>query len=57
MGLFTRAGRAAERFKQTVESAAAERAAAVCDDCGKRFYGAREACDVCGGPVVPREDA
>lgn len=55
MGLFEKAGRKFETFRQTAKEAAAETAEFACVDCGERFHAEREACPECGGDVVERE--
>lgn len=54
MGLFEKAGRKFETFRQTAEEAAADTAEFACEDCGERFHATREACPECGGDVVER---
>lgn len=52
MGLFERAGRKVERFKQAAQDAAEDEATHECVDCGERFFAEKDACPECGGEVV-----
>lgn len=57
MDLFRRAGRRVERLKQSIEVAAAEGASHACVDCGEPYDADRDACEACGGPVRPLDEA
>jgi len=57
MGLFEKAGRRFERFKQKATSAAEEQADYECYACGHRFYADGDECPECGSEAVaPAED-
>lgn len=56
MGLFEKAGRHVERFKQRASEAAREEADYECADCGASLYANAETCPDCGAEaVVERE--
>lgn len=58
MGLFERAGRQFERFKQKAESAAEETADYECNACGARTHTPKEQCPTCGADgIAPVETA
>ncbi len=57
MGLFEKAGRRFEQFKQKATSAAEEQADYECYACGHRFYADGDECPECGSEAVaPAED-
>lgn len=56
MGLFERAGKNFERFKQQAANAAKEEASHGCENCGELLYTDHEQCPECGSEqVVERE--
>jgi len=52
MGLFEKAGRHVERFKQRASEAAREAADHECADCGEPLYADAETCPECGAAAV-----
>jgi len=52
MGLFEKAGRRFEQFKQRASDAAAAEADYECADCGERLYADAETCPECGAAAV-----
>lgn len=56
MGLFEKAGRRFERFKQEATDAAKDQAEFECEACGERLFTAHDTCPECGAEaVVPIE--
>jgi len=52
MGLFEKAGRKFEQFKQTAESTAEEEIAYECTACGNGMYTEHDACPDCGSEEI-----
>lgn len=52
MGLFERAGREVERFKQTARAEAERTGDYRCRECGERFRADHDECPECGAEAV-----
>lgn len=52
MGLFRKAGRKAERFRQQVKGAAEDEVVAECPECATSVYTEREDCPECGAALA-----
>ncbi|WP_195892505.1 zinc ribbon domain-containing protein [Halopiger goleimassiliensis] len=58
MGFFENLGRKVGEFTHEAKQAADEEATHACENCGARFYTAREECPDCGSPsIFALEDA
>ena len=56
MGFFENLGRKVGEFTHEAKRAADEEAPYACENCGERFYAARETCPECGSEAVVERD-